>query len=198
MSSTMKQLDPLMTAETERRRKLLKQASIIASAANATALDTALASPVRAIYLLMGTPMNLPDIFAEIHDHDKLCLANLDFLEGLARDRHAVEYLAMHGADGIVSTKSEVLRTVGSFGMLSILRTFAIDSAAVAVTLKSLTQFVPDVIEILPAIVAPKVVTRITSSHSGIHIIAGGLIESVREIETLFFRRCWLGHNQRP
>ena len=186
MASTPKNEDSAVQEAFERRRGHLSEAPIIAAAANPGALEAAWQSPVGAIYLLMGTPVSLPAIFEETHRRGKLCLVNLDFLEGLARDRYAVEYLAKHGADGIVSTKSEVLRTVGSFGMLSILRTFAIDSAAVAVTLKSLSQFVPDVIEILPAIVAPKVITRIRPQFPGMHIIGGGLIETVREIETLF------------
>ncbi len=186
MAVTPNNTDPAMQDEYERRRGLLAQTPIIAAAANPTALESAWGSPVGAIYLLMGTPVSLPAIFEETHRRGKLCLANLDFLEGLARDRHAVEFLARQGADGIISTKSEVLRTVSSFGMLSILRTFAIDSAAVAVTLKSLSQFVPDVIEILPAVVAPKVIARIRPQFPGIHIVGGGLIESVREIEMLF------------
>jgi glycerol uptake operon antiterminator len=173
-------------AELDRRRALLAQSPIIAPVPNLTIFQNALDAPVHALYLLMGTPLSFPEIIHETHKREKLCLVNLDFSEGLARDRHAVEFLASHGADGIISTKSEVLRTVGAFGMLSILRTFAIDKAAVAVTLKILTHFIPDAIEILPAAVAPRVIAHIRPEYPGVYIIGGGLIESVREIEGLF------------
>lgn len=178
--------DLSVAAEIERRRALLKQSPIIAPVHNLTIFQNALDAPVHALYLNMGTPLNFPEIIHETHQRGKLCLVNLDFSEGLARDRHAVEFLARHGADGIISTKSEVLRSVSAFGMLSILRTFAIDNAAVAVTLKVLTSFIPEVIEILPAAVAPRVIARVLPNHPGVYIIGSGLIESVREIEGLF------------
>ena len=178
--------DSASGVELERRRSLLRESPIIAAAANLKVLDAAIASPVHAIYLLTGTPLTLPEIVANIRGAGKLCLVNLDFQDGLARDKHAVEYLAHCGTDGVVSTKSEALRTVQGLGMLSILRSFAIDWAAVTLTQKSLAQFVPDAIEILPAVVAPKVLFSLSTVKPKMHVIGGGLISTVREIEQLF------------
>ena len=168
------------------RLERLRQAPIIAAVGSVELLPAALDSPVQALYLLTGTALNLPDLIQRTRAEGKLCMVNLDFIEGLARDRHAVEYLAQHGAEGIVSTKSDVLRSAKSLGMLTILRSFVIDSAAIAATLKSLSHFVPDAVEILPAAVAPKALSRLHPLFPGLHLIGGGLIWSVREIEALF------------
>jgi glycerol-3-phosphate responsive antiterminator len=64
-------------------------------------------------------------------------------------------------------------------------RTFAIDTAAITATLKSLNQFLPDAMEVLPAMAAPKVAKRLHAAFPNLAIIGGGLIESVREIEDL-------------
>jgi glycerol uptake operon antiterminator len=174
------------TVRFEQRLARLRDSPIIAAVNNLDSFQVALASPAQAVYVLFGTPLTLPGLIADAQHQGKLCMISLDFMEGLARDRHAIEYLASSGADGIVSTKFDALRAANTLGLVTILRTFIIDSAAVAATLKALSSFEPDAIEILPAVVAPKVVARFRQVHPSLHMIAGGLIETVREIECLF------------
>jgi glycerol uptake operon antiterminator len=163
----------------------LEGCSIIPAVNNIEALNIALSSPPRAIFVLIGNPLTLPKITQRIHDAGKLCLANIDFLDGLSRDKFAAEFLAEHDVDGLVSTRADVLKAASALHMLSIQRTFAIDTAAVAATRKSLGQFKPDAVEVLPAVAAPRTARRLRSEINGIKIIGGGLIESVKEIESL-------------
>jgi glycerol uptake operon antiterminator len=159
--------------------------SIIAAVNTPKELAAALDSPTRVIYLLSGNPLSLPEMIAHAHDRSKVCLVNIDFIRGLARDSCAVEFLAAHKVDGIVSTRIEVLEVAHSLGLITVQRTFAIDSAAVTATIKSLNQFRPDAIEVLPAMAAPKVARRMSSSHPKLPLIGGGLIDGVKEIEDL-------------
>ncbi|HEY2040762.1 MAG TPA: glycerol-3-phosphate responsive antiterminator [Edaphobacter sp.] len=166
-------------------RAQLADCPIIAAVNTVDMIETALDSPARSIYLIAGNPLNLPDILKRTRERGKTCLVNIDFLDGLARDRYAVEWLAQNGADGIVSTRIEPLKAAHQLKLITVQRTFAIDSAAVSATIRSLGQFLPDAMEILPAIAAPRVARRIHASFPDIAIIGGGLIESVREIEDL-------------
>jgi len=93
--------------------------------------------------------------------------------------------LAAHNVAGVVSTRSDTLRAAKALELITVQRTFAIDSAAVQATVRSLAQFLPDAIEILPAPVAPRVLPKFREVHANLHIIAGGLIETVQEIESL-------------
>jgi glycerol uptake operon antiterminator len=165
--------------------EVLADCSIIAAVNSPETFSAALDSPTRAIYLLTGNPLNLPEMLARARDRSKVCLINIDFLDGLARDRYAVEFLAAHQADGIVSTRFETLKSAHALGLITVQRTFAIDSAAVSAVLKSLSQFVPDAIEVLPAMATPKVARRLHAVHPGLALIGGGLIENVKEIEAL-------------
>lgn len=163
----------------------LADSSIIAAVNGPDAFEAALSSPPKTLYILTGNPLTLPALLARARERGKVCLLNIDFLDGLARDRFAVEFLAHHGAHGIVSTRFETLKAAQTLGLLTVQRTFAIDSAAVAAARKSLAQFRPDAVEVLPAIAAPKVVRRIADDFPNITVIGGGLIESVKEIEGL-------------
>ena len=163
----------------------LAQCPIIAAVNLPETFEAALSSPCRAIYLLTGNPLSLPPMLRQAREHGKVCLVNIDFLDGLARDRFAVQYLAKSEAAGIVSTHFEVLKAAHACGLITVQRTFGIDSAAVTAAKKSLERFVPDLVEVLPAVAAPKIARRLLIDYPSLRIIGGGLIETVREIEEL-------------
>ena len=94
--------------------------SIIAAVNSSEKFAEALDSPTRAIYLLMGTPLTLPHMLARARDRGKVCLVNIDFLEGLSRDRHGVEFLAAHHVDGVVSTRFETLKAAHTLGLITV------------------------------------------------------------------------------
>ncbi len=165
--------------------KALEDCPIIAAVNQLETFHAALRSPCRAIYLLTGNPLSLPEMLQQARDCGKICLVNIDFLDGLARDRFAVEFLAKSSVAGIVSTHSEVLKAAHTLGLITVQRTFGIDSAAATAAKRSLAKFVPDLVEVLPAMAAPKIARRLLSDYPSLGIIGGGLIETVREIEDL-------------
>jgi len=158
---------------------------VIASVNSPEVFETALLAPTRTLYILTGNPLTLPTLLKRARDRGKLCMVNMDFLDGLARDRFAVEFLAASGAAGIVSTRFESLKAARNLGLVTVQRTFAIDTAAVTASKKSLAQFLPNAVEVLPAMVAPRVGKQLREAHPNLTIIGGGLIEGVREIEEL-------------
>lgn len=163
----------------------VKNSTIIAAVNTMEAFSVALQAPPRTLYLLTGSPLTLTDIVRQAKDRGKVCLVNIDFIDGLSRDKHAVEFLAAQHVDGVVSTRSDTLRAAKALGLITVQRTFAIDSAAVVATVRSLSQFLPDAMEVLPAPVAPRVLRRFRELYPDLHVIAGGLIEGIQEIETL-------------
>jgi glycerol uptake operon antiterminator len=96
-----------------------------------------------------------------------------------------VSYLAHRHVQGVISTHPEPLRAARDFGLFAIKRTFLLDSAALDSALRSLDQFEPDALEILPAVAAPYIVGRIRQLYPSLPVIAGGLIKTLREIEDL-------------
>jgi glycerol uptake operon antiterminator len=164
---------------------VLGNTRIIAAVRSTEDLQRALDSPVKIVYLLFGNPMNIRTMLQSVRENGKLPLVNADLLQGISRDAHAVEYLASCGASGIISTNHETLRAARAQELVTVLRTFMIDSASVESARRFLGHFQPDAVELLPAIAAPLVIDRIRESYPELHIIAGGLVTNFKQVEGL-------------
>jgi glycerol uptake operon antiterminator len=166
-------------------REVIEKRHIIAAVRNMEALAAAAKSPTETVCLLFGNTMNIAALLKSLREQRKLPLVNLDLLAGFSRDVINAEYLASCGAAGIVSTHYEVLRAARKKGLITVQRTFALDSSAIEAGLRALNQFTPDAVEILPAVAAPRVVARFRQAHPHLRIMAGGLICDLKEVEYL-------------
>jgi glycerol uptake operon antiterminator len=166
-------------------RNVFEKTHIIAAIRRLEALEAVSHSPTQTVYLLFGTPLNIADLLKTVRRYGKLPLVNLDLLTGFSRDAVNAQFLASCGAAGIVSTHYEILRASRKQGLITVQRTFALDSAAIEAGLRSTNQFLPDAIEILPAVAAPRVVPRFRRVHPHLRVIAGGLIADMKEVESL-------------
>jgi glycerol uptake operon antiterminator len=164
---------------------LLERRHIIAAVRNGEGLAAAETSPTETVYLLYGNTLNIAELLRRLRHHGKLPLVNLDLLAGFSRDAINAEYLASCGAAGVISTHCEVLRASRRHGLITVQRTFALDSAAIDAGLRTMSQFLPDAIEVLPAVAAPRVAPRFRNVHPNLRIVAGGLISDLKEVESL-------------
>jgi glycerol uptake operon antiterminator len=170
---------------TQALRLLLEETPIIPAVRSPEFLRQAARAHGKIVYLLCGDPENLPVMASHIMDAGKTAIVNLDLVQGLSRDATAVAYLAHHGVLGIISTHPEPLRAARSLGLYSIERTFLLDSGAVSAALRSIDRVQQDAVEVLPAIVAPHLIRQLCDTRPDIPVIAGGLLNSFREIEDL-------------
>lgn len=166
-------------------RGWLEQSRIIPSVRTADTLQAACSSPSKIVFMLFGTPLIIGDLVARLRAADKLPIVNMDLLSGLSRDAAAIEFLAEAGAAGVISTHQDTLRTARSHALLAFQRTFALDSVAIANSLRTLEHFVPDVIELLPAIAAPVVLPTIHLVQPELPVIGCGLVRSLSQIDEL-------------
>ena len=164
---------------------VLENRHIIAALRNVEAVAAVASAPTDAVYLLFGNPLNIRELIKELRDSGKLPLVNLDLLTGFSRDAINAEYLAKCGAAGIVSTHYEVLRASQKRGLITVQRTFALDSAAVDAGVRTISQFRPDAVEILPAVAAPRVASKFRQIHPTLRVVAGGLVTDLKEVESL-------------
>jgi len=119
---------------------------------------------------------------------DKLPVVNLDLLNGFSRDRYAVNYLKRVGARGIISTHLDPLRHARSIGLYAIQRTFLLDSGAMDTITNQLKNTPVDALEVLPALVAPKIIDRVRLISPDLPVVGGGLIQTLKEVEELLAR----------
>jgi glycerol uptake operon antiterminator len=172
----------------QRLLELLTQTPIIPAVRSPEFLAQGGRAPGKIVYFLFGNPESIGEMAGEVAAFGKVPIVNLDLVSGLARDSTAVSYLARRNVQGIISTHPEPLRAARDSGLFAIKRTFLLDSAALHSAMKSLDQFLPDAVEVLPALAAPHIVERLHSDYPGLPIIAGGLVHSLREVEDLFQR----------
>ena len=164
---------------------LLEQSRIIPAVRDPELLSKATAAASKIVYLLCGTPENIGEMAVQASACGKVPIVNLDLVSGFARDAAAIEFLSRRGIRGIISTHQVPLRAARGLGLFAIQRTFLLDSAALQSSLRSIAQTRLDAIEVLPAIVAPYLVRELNRGHSTLPVIAGGLVQSLRQIHDL-------------
>jgi glycerol uptake operon antiterminator len=158
---------------------------IIPAIRKAELVEQAAAAHGKIVYLLTGDPENCESMIQLLVQADKLPIVNLDLLNGFSRDRYAVNYLKRVGARGIISTHLDPLRHARSIGLYAVQRTFLLDSGAMDTIAGQLKNSPVDALEVLPALVAPKIMDRVRSIAPELPVVGGGLIQTLKEVEEL-------------
>jgi glycerol uptake operon antiterminator len=140
---------------------------------------SALASPSEVLFYLEPHLSTIEERVSQAHEAGKLLFIHLDMAEGIGKDREGVAYLAQCGVDGIISTRSQIIRFAKDMNLLTVQRFFALDSQGLDSIQEMLKSSHPHFMEIMPGTI-PKVISRFASGS--IPVIAGGLIEEKAEI----------------
>jgi glycerol uptake operon antiterminator len=135
--------------------------------------------PTDVIFDLGANVLTVGKMINEAHAANKTVFVHVDLAEGIGKDRYGVEYLRSLGADGIISTKTALLRHAKELSMITVKRVFLLDSQGVETAMSEMGDGCVDLVEIMPGVM-PKMVKRF--SELGVSVIAGGLIETKAEI----------------
>lgn len=158
--------------------KTLEAAPVIAAVRDKL-FDKALQSPVDVIFLLGGDIATISKRIKAAKEQKKYIFIHIDLADGIGKDRSGIRFLAQCGADGIISTKSSLIKYAKEQNMLTIQRFFAYDSHGVESIDDVLSNTKPDIMEIMPGVMG-KIVERF--SGGAIPLIAGGLVETRQEV----------------
>ena len=139
----------------------------------------ALSSPAEVLFYLESSLLTVQERIQQAHDAGKIIFIHMDLAEGIGRDRAGLTFLAQCRVDGIISTKSQLIRTAKDLGLLTVQRFFALDSQGMDSVQEVLKNTNPHFMEIMPGVL-PKVIKRFSAGSTP--IIAGGLIETKAEI----------------
>jgi glycerol uptake operon antiterminator len=166
-------------------RVFCEETPIIPAIRKPECVRQAIASRGKLVYLLTGDPENVESMIREIVGAEKIPIVNLDLLNGFSRDKYAVNYLKRVGARGIISTHLDPLRHALAIGLYAIQRTFLLDSGAMETITSQLKNSPVHALEILPALVAPKLLDRVRALGLDLPVVGGGLIQTMKEVEAL-------------
>ncbi len=152
---------------------------VIAAIKDDEGLGEAVRTDCEIIFILYGDVCTIPGIVSKIKESGKIAMVHLDLITGLNNTKEiSVDFIKNNTqADGIITTKGNLIGRAKELGLYTVLRYFVIDSMALVNIEKQdrhgITQ--PDVIEILPGIVLPKIIKKV-NQVSRVPVLAGGLI----------------------
>lgn len=141
--------------------------------------QSALISPAEVLFCLEAHLLTVRQRIAQAHAAGKAIFIHMDLADGIGKDREGLQYLVQCGADGVISTRAQIIRTAKDLGLLTVQRFFALDSQGMDSVQEMLKTTNPHLMEIMPGVI-PKAISRFASGS--IPIIAGGLIETKQEV----------------
>lgn len=162
---------------------------IIAAVRNEQELKEALNCSVKLIFCLNPHIMTLRETIDAVHKAQKKIFLHIDLAEGIGKDKEGLLYVKSQGVDGIISTRSNIIKAAREVGLFAIQRFFIVDSHSVDTTVESIKASKADMIEIMPGIVT-KVIADL-KERLNIPLIAGGLIENKKEVEQASCSGAW-------
>ena len=153
---------------------------IIAAIRDDEGLEGCLSADVQIVFVLYGDICSIGRIVERIKDAGKMAIVHADLITGLSCKEVSVDFLHnTTGADGIISTRVNMLQRAKELGMIAIFRTFVIDSMALEALL-SVKTLQPDAIDILPGLM-PTIIRKVRNL-TGLPVLAGGLITEKQEV----------------
>lgn len=160
---------------------LLSDSPVIAAVKNMDGLAKCLQSECRVVFVLFGDLVGIGGIVDRVKSAGKLAMVHVDLIDGLAPREIAAEFIAKNtGADGVISTRANIVRHAKACGLYTVQRFFVLDSMSLANIGKQMPLENADLIEILPGVM-PKIIRQL-SQTTGKPIIAGGLIGDKEDI----------------
>ena len=155
------------------------EATPIIAAVRDRLFGDAIESPVDVIFLLGGNLLTIEKRVQAAHEKGKMIFVHIDLAEGIGKDKTGIEFLKNTGVDGIISTKTAIIRMAREQGLYTVQRFFAYDSHGIEGIADMAAGASPDIIEIMPGVIW-KIIKRF--SALSIPLIAGGLIEEKSEV----------------
>lgn len=157
---------------------------IIAAARSNSEFLEAVGSDVDIIFMLAENIAELKSHADMVHSVGKKLFIHIDLAEGIGKDEYGIVFSKEQGVDGIISTRTNIIKLARKVGLFTVQRFFALDSHSIDTIVETAKLSKADMIEIMPGTL-PKVIKRL-KSELDMPIVAGGLIETKEEIEEAF------------
>lgn len=158
----------------------IADAAVVPAVKDAAALEQCLQLEQKVVFVLHGDICTIAATIARLHSCGKIAVVHADLITGLSLKEVAADFLKSCGADGVISTRPNVLRRAGELGLFTVLRFFVLDSMSLESALRTAETAKPDMVEILPGIM-PRIVRQLTQSLP-LPLLCGGLIQDKNDV----------------
>lgn len=159
---------------------VLERSPIIA-ATDRNGWQAAVLSDAEVLFHLGADIMTVGEDIKTSKAKEKTIFIHIDLADGIGKDRGGINWLKSLGADGIITTRTQLVRAAKDIGLISVQRFFVLDSKGMHSIAETIENTRPDLIEIMPGVI-PKALKLF--SKQKIPVIAGGLVETKQEVTT--------------
>lgn len=161
--------------------EVFQQYPIIAAVRDDESLEKSLQSDVSIIFILYGDIVTIPEIVNKVKTHGKYAIVHLDFINGLSSHESVLAYVkVVCGADGIVTTRRNLITPAKKQGLFAIMRYFSTDHLSVENICNQAQNVKPDMVEVMPAL-ATRIIEELNVKID-VPVISGGLLSTKKEV----------------
>jgi glycerol uptake operon antiterminator len=160
---------------------IIEDNPIITAVKDWSGLEKSLNVDSKIVFILFGDILNIGEIVKKVKDAGKMAFVHIDLIVGLSPKEVSVDYIKnCVQADGIISTKINIVNRAKDLSMYTVFRLFIIDSIALSSLENNNYMMKADLIEILPGVM-PRIIKRVSKMTSK-PVIAGGLISEKADV----------------
>lgn len=144
-------------------------------------MQVALESDVLLLFILKGDAFQLVPFVSQAHQRGKGVVVHVDLVSGVGKDRAGIQYLHQIGVDAIITTRSQLVSSGRTEGLITIQRLLLLDDFALETGVRTIARAAPDIVEVLPGIIFPEVAPVLRQMLPG-PFIAGGFIRTPADV----------------
>lgn len=160
---------------------VLSRHPVIASIKDEDGLRAVLRVSCPVVFVLFGSVMTIPKIVEILKAEGRTVFVDVDLVDGFSPKPVVVDFLKENTrTDGVLSSKSIMVRASKAAGLLAIHRFFLVDSFSYNNLPKQVGLSGADAIEILPGCM-PRVISWVRHD-TDLPLIAGGLVCDKRDV----------------
>ncbi|HBW14166.1 glycerol-3-phosphate responsive antiterminator [Proteiniclasticum sp.] len=159
----------------------LEDFPVVTAVKDFNGLEMALETENKVVFVLFGNITDISMIVKKIKAKNKIAIVHVDLIEGLGSKEIAAKFIKYNTlADGIISTKANIISAAKDLGLITVQRFFLIDSLSLKNVIKYIEAGHADTYEVLPGGMY-KIITML-SNISSVPLIAGGLISDKEDV----------------
>lgn len=152
---------------------------IIAAVRTESALSEACQSNVKTVFELVPSIASIDNSVQLCRRSGKRMFVHIDLAEGIGKDRAGLQFLSDIGVDGVISTRTGMIKTAKEVGLKTVQRIFILDEQSIQ-SAKANLKTRPDMVEIMPGVI-PRAIREICAAVE-LTVIAGGLIQEEADV----------------
>ena len=155
---------------------------VIAAVKNKEALQKACSSKVEIVFDIEPNIEQIEEYVKICHENGKTLFVHIDLAEGIGKDKYGLRFLQRLGVDGIISTRTGLIKSAKELGLGTVQRIFVLDSHSID-SIESIIRSQPDMIELMPGVI-PAAIKEVSEKIS-VPVSAGGLIRTADDVKMI-------------